>query len=146
MKVLPLLLLSVALLTGACGSDSATAPSSTTSTTSTPGTGNYDGFEVTLGEGGSSFFSFNVTTAGAAGVMLASVVHEGQFTPLPIHLRIGIGVPAGEGCSITEAVDVLPSLTPQLMTTLPAGIHCVSVDDIGEVTGTVIAAIRFTHT
>jgi K+-transporting ATPase A subunit len=135
----------LALLTIACGADSATAPSSTSTAASSP-TAAYDGFEATLGHGGSSFFSFNVTTAGAAGVMLASVVREGQFPPLVVHLRIGLGVPAGEGCNVGESVDVLPSLTPQLATTLPAGIHCVSVEDVGEVTGTVVASVRFTHT
>ncbi|HTM02915.1 MAG TPA: hypothetical protein VL173_05390 [Vicinamibacterales bacterium] len=143
MKALRILIVPLALLTGACGSDSATAPSSATSTTSTAG---YEGFEATLDQRGSSFFSFNVTAAGAAGVMLASIVRQGQFTPLAVHLRVGLGIPAGEGCSITESVDVLPALTPQLTTTLPVGIHCISVEDIGEVTSTVIAAIRFTHT
>ena len=78
--------------------------------------------------------------------MLASIVRQAQFTPLAIHLRVGVGIPSGEGCSVTESVDVLPSLTPQLATTLPAGIHCVSVEDVGEVTGTVVASVRFTHT
>ena len=49
--------------------------------------------------------------------MLASIVRQAQFTPLAIHLRVGVGIPSGEGCSVTESVDVLPSLTPQLTTT-----------------------------
>ena len=70
--------------------------------------------------------------------------------PLPL-ATIGPGptkmrhTPAGEGCTVTDSMDVTPALTPQLSATLAAGIHCVSVTEIGQVPGTVIASVRFNH-
>lgn len=131
------------LLPGAACGSSPTSPSSTTSTT-TSTTTSYN-FEATLAPGETTFYSFKVTTAGAVTVTLASIVRPSQFSPVPVHMRVGLGIPAGEGCAVTESVDVTPALTAQISTTREAGIFCVSVADIGELTGTVITSVRYTH-
>lgn len=143
---LPLLLL--VALTGAACSDaiggSPATPSSPSATTSAdaPVT---ESFEATLSPGQSTFYSFNVTTAGPATATLAAVVQPGKAAALATSLRISFGTPVGEGCELSDSIDASPSLTPQLGTTLTAGIHCVSVGDSGQLTGTVLASIRFVH-
>jgi hypothetical protein len=132
----------LSLLAGGCA-DTSTEPSSA-STTTTP-TRTTESFEATLSRGESMFYSFSVGSAGTVNVTLASVVQQGRPAALSSPLRLGIGTPEGEGCTVVDAVDVTPALTPQLSTTLSAGIHCVSVSEIGQVPGTVIASVRFNH-
>ena len=141
MKAGLLIVVAVATLASACAG-SPTEPTSSSTSNVTPTS---YGFEASFTRGETAFYSFTVTTSGTATVTLASVSRTGTFTALPIRLRVGLGVPQGEGCGVTESVEALPSLTPQLTTSLPTGIHCVSVADIGNVDGTVTAAIKFTH-
>jgi hypothetical protein len=91
------------------------------------------------------FYSFTVTSAGTVNVTLASVVKPGRSAALATPLRIGLGTPAGEGCTVTDAVEAAPALTPQLSVTMATGIHCVFIADTGQISGTVIAAVRFSH-
>jgi len=134
------LLLLVPLL-AACGS-SPSSPSSTTTTSNAPTT---ESFEVTLDPGESTFYSFSESVAGAATVTLASVVQPGRATALSTPMTIGMGTPAGEGCTVTDSLQATPALTPQLNVTIAAGVHCISIGDSGQLPGTVIAAVRFTH-
>lgn len=143
MKAGLLILVAFATLASACAG-SPTEPTST-STSNVSVTPTAYGFEASLARGETAFYSFTVTTAGTATVTLASVSRARTFTALPVRLRVGVGVPQGEGCGVTESVEALPALMPQLTTSLPTGIHCVSVADIGDVDGTVTAAIKFTH-
>lgn len=131
----------VALLIAGCDK-SATEPSSTTTTTPTRST---ESFETTLARGDSMFYSFTVTSAGTVNVTLASVVQQGRAAALSTPLRIGLGTPEGEGCTVTDAIEAAPALTSQLSVTMAAGIHCVLIADTGQISGTVIAAVRFSH-
>jgi len=141
-----LFLLLVAVVSAACddtiSGPSGTATSSTAATTSTPVS---ESFEATLSPGNSIFYSFTVSAAGPATATLAAVVQAGKAAALATPMRIGFGTPVGEGCEIGDAIDALPSLTPQLAATLSDGIHCVSIGDSGQLTSTVIASIRFVH-
>jgi len=135
----------VALLAAACD-NTISGPSGTdTSGTSTPPTLTVESFEATLSRGQSTFYSFTVTTAGAATGTLASVVQPGKAAALATPMTLAFGTPVGEGCAVSDAVDASPSLTPQLTATLASGIHCVLVGDSGQLTGTVIVSIRFAH-
>jgi hypothetical protein len=138
------ILVAVLLVSAAGCGDSPTSPSSVTS--STVSTAGYYDFEATLSSGESAFDAFNVSTAGAVTVTLSSIIRPPQYSAVPVRLRIGVGIPQGEGCNISESVDAVPALTPQLTSTLGTGIHCVSVADIGDVAGTVLVAVRVTHT
>ena len=133
------LLLLVPLL-AACGS-SPSSPSATT-TSNMPTT---ESFEVTLDPGESTFYSFTESVAGVATVTLASVVQPARATALSTPMTIGMGTPAGEGCTVTDSLQATPALTPQLNVTIAAGVHCISVGGTGQLPGTVIAAVRFTH-
>jgi predicted small secreted protein len=125
-------------ITGPAGTDT----SGTTTTTSAP---IIEWFEAAVSPGQSMFYSFTVTTSGPATATLAAVVQPPKVGALATPVRIAFGTPVGEGCDISDSVEATPSLTPQLGTTLAAGIHCVSVADSGQLTGTVIASVRFAH-
>ena len=133
-----------ALLLALLGAGCDETPTEPSSTTSTP-TRSTESFETTLARGDSMFYSFTVGSAGTVSVTLASVVQQGRTAASSTPLRIGLGTPEGEGCTVTDSVDAAPALTPQLSVTMAAGIHCVSVADVGQIPGTVIAAVRFSH-
>ena len=121
---------------------SGTPSSSSSTTTSTPFP---ESFEATLGPGDSMFYSFTENAAASVTVTLASVVQPGRTGALSTPIRIGLGTPVGEGCTVTDSTDATPALTPQLTVAMAAGVHCVWVGDAGQLTGTVIAAVRFIH-
>jgi hypothetical protein len=92
------------------------------------------------------FYSFTVNTGGTVTVTLASVVQQGRSAALATPLRIGLGTPEGEGCTVSNSVDASPALTPQLTMTMTAGIHCIFVaDSASQITNPVIASVRFSH-
>ena len=127
------------LLMPACG-DSPTAPDTTSTTTTTPTV-----FEGTLDLKGARFYSFSVTQSGSLNAHLASLTLVGHREALAVPLRLGVGIPKGEGCAVTEFVDASPALVTQLTTTLAAGIHCVNISDIGALPDTAVFSIRFIH-
>jgi hypothetical protein len=130
-----------ALTMASCGK-SPTAPDDASTTSTTPRSIDFEG---TLEVNGSSFYSFTVTQAGSVTGRLASLSLVGQRTALEVPLRIGIGVPRGEGCAVVDSVDTSPSLVTQLTATREAGIYCVSVADAGRLPGPAIFVIRFSY-
>jgi hypothetical protein len=125
-------------ISGPTGTDSSAAAASTIA----PST---ESFEATLSAGGSTFYSFTVGTAGSVAVTLASVVQVGRPAALTTPMRIGLGTPAGEGCTTSDTVDAAAALQPQLTVSQSAGIHCVSIADAGQLTAPAVVSIRFTH-
>ena len=134
------LLLLCSLFTSTCGDtptspdDSATTPVASKSV-----------FEGTLEEDQSRFYSFNVSQAGSVTVNLASLNLVGHREALMVSVRIGVGVPKGEGCGETAAIETTPALVSQFSTTLESGIHCVNIADTGQLPGPAIFQIRFSH-
>lgn len=128
-------------LLAACG-DSPTSPTDTASTTSVAST---QVFEGTLDVGGSSFYSFSVSQSGTLTVSFASLTLVGRSAALPVVMRVGVGIPAGEGCAVTQSIDTAPALTSQFSTTLTTGIFCLSIADIGSLPGSATFSIRFSH-
>jgi ABC-type spermidine/putrescine transport system permease subunit II len=100
---------------------------------------------VTLDPGESTFYSFTEAAAASVTVTLASVVQPGRAAALSTPMTLGMGTPAGEGCTVTDSLQATPALAPQLTVTLAAGVHCISVGHPGQFPSTVIAAVRFTH-
>jgi hypothetical protein len=128
-------------LLAACD-DSPTSPTDTTSTTSSAST---QVFEGTLDIGGSSFYSFSTSQRGTLTASFASLTLVGRSAALPAVMQVGVGIPAGEGCAVTESIDAAPALTSQFSTTLTTGIFCLSIADIGNLPGPVTFSIRFIH-
>ncbi len=141
-----LLLPLICTLAAACD-NTISGPSGTDSsgTTVTAITRSTESFEATLSQGESTFYSFKVSTAGSVAVTLASVAQVGRPAAVATPMRIGLGTPAGEGCTISDTVDAAAALTPQLAVSQSAGIHCVSIADAGHLTGPALVSVRFTH-
>ena len=135
-----ILLISMLVL-GACDD----APTSPDTTTTTPTTSNV-AFEGTLDRDESRFYSFSISQTGTVSVNLASLNLVGHREALGVPVRVGVGVPQGEGCADTESIEMTPALVSQMSTTsLGTGIHCVSVTDIGQLPGPTTFLIRFTY-
>ena len=132
-----------ALGIAAAGCSSTAAPSSTTTTTivSTQA----EAFTGSLDRQGSSFYSFNVTTAGNVGVTLASLTTGTPGPAVGTVMGIGIGVPSGTDCAVTDSLNVAPALTVQLTVSKAVGTYCVRVFDIGNLTGPVNFGVRIVH-
>ena len=129
------------LLMAACG-DSPTAPDDTATTTTTVSP---TVFEGTLDVKGARFYSFSVSQSGSLTAHLASLTLIGHREVLAVPVRLGVGVPKGEGCAVTEFVDASPALVTQLTTTLAAGIYCMNLSDIGALPDAAVFSIRFLH-
>jgi hypothetical protein len=124
-----------------CGGDgdSVTAPAETTS-----GLGSFT-FSDLLPVQGSRFYSFTVNETGAVSATLASLMDQRTGPASTSVVRLGLGVPAGVGCSVTESIETGPALTAQLTTTLNPDVYCVEVHDIGTLTTPVYFTVRVVH-
>ena len=107
------LLLLGALFTSSCG-DSPTSPDETTTT---PTASNLV-FEGTLEQAQSRFYAFTASQGGGVTVNLASLNLLGHREVLTAPVRIGVGVPKGEGCGETESIETRAALVSQFFTTL----------------------------
>jgi hypothetical protein len=134
-------LIVVLLGVSACGDDTPTSPSDS-SATAAPVT---EVFTGTLLTGGTSFFSFNVSQGGTVKVMLATTNSEaGQ--PLAPSLKLGVGVPAGLGCGVSNSVTATAALSSQISSFLAAGTYCVDLSDPGNsLTQTINFNVRIVH-
>jgi hypothetical protein len=139
MRVIASAVLLSALLTAGCSS-SPTTPTSTT--TPTPTT---ELFAGSLALKDSSFYSFTVVQKSNVFLTLASLTVAVPGPAVSIPLNLGLGVPAGIGCALTQSLTVPPTLTPQIAVTLDPGIFCVNIQDVGNLTSPVNFAIRIVH-
>lgn len=136
-----LLALLVFTITGpACGSntESPTTPSTPSVTR--------DVFEGTLSASGSSFYSFTVVEAGAVHVTLVSLASDAPPSTISVPMGLGVGIPNGTGCDLTQSVTAAPALVSQLTVPMAAGTYCATLFDVGHVTTTVRFAVRIVHT
>lgn len=131
--------LAAVLLVAGCGNNSSTPTTATT--TSTESTEFYTG---ALDPRGSGFYSFTVTQGGSVRVTLTNL-STSRFAPLSNTLELGIGIPSGEGCAVSESVTAAPALNAHLVSTRSAGIHCVEVRDRGTLTSQMSFIIRIAH-
>jgi hypothetical protein len=137
---MPLVLL-LPFLTAACG-DNPTSPDDTTTTTAAVSP---TVFEGTLDQNGSKFYSFTISQSGSITAYLASLSLVGHREALAVPVRLGVGIPRGEGCEVTQFVDTSPALVAQFTMTLGTGIYCIDISDIGALPGAAVFSIRFVH-
>ena len=130
------LILIAALMIG-CEGSTPTGPSVVTLTTET--------FTGSLAIGASRFYSFSVGSGGTVSLTLASVTSQGNGATLTQPLEIGIGIPAGTGCSTAVAREVSSGLTTQLQMSAGSGVHCVRVSDTAGLSSPINFSLRFTH-
>jgi hypothetical protein len=129
------LAVSLADLTGGCGSSAPTptAPSSST-----------EYFVGTLAVGGSASYAFSVVNDGSVQVTLTGLTTS-RFSPQNTTISVGVGIPAGEGCGVSQSVMASPGLANQLLTRFPSGTYCVQVSDPGTLSGPVSFVVRILH-
>ena len=139
MKHSVLALIVVAVAGAACGGDSPTTPS-----TPTP-SGSTETFTGSLPLQGSSFYSFTVPTAETVSVSLASLTASGTGPAATSVVRLGVGVPLGTDCSVTNSVDTAAGLTSQLTAPVNPDVYCVKISDIGNLAGPMNFTIRIGH-
>ena len=108
---------------------------SPSSTTPTP-----DMFAGTVGVHGSALSNFTVAQTGTVSVTLAAMSPS-------VAMGLGIGTPNGTtSCTLTSSnTSALPGSTPQLTVTEPAGSYCISVYDVGNLTGTASFTVTVSH-
>jgi hypothetical protein len=121
---------------------SSTASTSTTTSTSTPAAEN---FELLIPPQSDRFYSFSPTQAGDVKIGLMSVTLVPSPAAFVVAMRVGVGVPAGEGCAVSNAVDMVPALMPQLTVSVSTGVHCIDVADPGTLPGAALVSVRYTH-
>lgn len=137
--VFPLLVL--ACLGAGCGqAETPTSPTTTVEATP-PRTVLFSG---SLAVRGSRFYSFSVSQAGIASLMLASITRDGSGPALPAMLGLGVGVPSGTDCATTASVVTGAALTAQLTESLLPGVYCARIADVGGLTEPVAFVIRIT--
>lgn len=141
MTIFRALLLCVAAGCAGCGDDAAT-PTAPTSTAPTVQTKIFSGVMV---QKSTRFFSYTVTTAGNVSAMLASLSVAGTTSPAGNHLSMGLGVPAGTGCSVSSVLSVAPSLIPQITQSASPGTYCVSITDADGLPAPMNFVVRLVH-
>ena len=139
MKTRFALIVSIALLGPAC-TESPTEPTSPTETTPTITTLLFSG---TLAASGSRFYSFTASRDGTASATLASVTAGPRAAAADVPIGLGIGRPAGVGCSTITSVNTVAALTTQLQHGVEQGVYCVTVYDPGALAGPVNFVVRF---
>ncbi|MGB7219537.1 MAG: hypothetical protein WBD07_12110 [Vicinamibacterales bacterium] len=125
-SLLPLALV-LALIGSACGDDPITP--TPTPTPVSPVTETFASGLVPLG---TSSRTFDAAKAGSVTITLTS-----SGPPTDVTLGLGVGIPtpgASAGCSLTTAVNMPPSTTPQITVQVDAGKFCVKVFDTGTLT------------
>ena len=129
------------LLTG-CGSP--TAPQEASSDGATIAlTTRFDGV---LDPGGASFYSFTTQQTGVVRATLQSLTAPGRPEAVSVPLNVGVGVPRGDGCVVSESVETPSGLMTQFVSsTLAPGTYCVSVRDSGRLPFTVTFVVSFSY-
>jgi hypothetical protein len=112
----------------------------TTVPTTSSGTGT-DTFSSFLSLGGSSTHTFTVFQAGTITVTLTVV------TPAAA-VGLGIGTPnAAGGCTLTQSLDTVAAVDPQITVPGTPGHYCVEVSDHGALGGVPVTfSVTITHT
>lgn len=121
-----------------CGNDDS-SPTTPTSTPAAPSiTERYVG---TLGVGATGFYSFPVSQSGTVNVTLTRVSGDDGAPAL----GMGLGTPSGFDCSIRVSTTASPGTEPQVTDVLLAGIYCVRVFDVGNLTAPVTFDVTIAH-
>lgn len=132
-------LVPVAALVAACGNNPV-SPSTTTTTRT------IEYFSGTLPPDAPQFYSFTSSVSGTTDITLISLRPPGVVTEtLSDVVALGLGTPAGTGCSVATSVNASPGLIAQLSTATTATTYCVDLRNAGTLTGSADFTIRILH-
>jgi hypothetical protein len=127
----------VAVACAACNllNDVFSPSSSTSSSTTTP-----DTFNGTLSVQGSNLFTFTVAQAGTVSVTLSTLSAS-------VAVGLGIGTPSGTAsCTLTTSnASAVAGSTAQIVVTENPGSYCVSIYDVGKLTGPATFTVSVAH-
>ena len=102
----------------------------------------------TVAVGGSVFYSFPVPQYGTVELTLTDVQPvrpNPDFDPSVEELSVGIGAPAGVGCTLASSITTAPGSTVQLSGAYGPGIFCIKVFDSGLLTAPVVFTAKVAH-
>jgi hypothetical protein len=119
----------LALLAIACGKDNTSSTTPTQTPAAPTATEHYVG---TINVGVAGFYSFTVSQYGTVNVTLTSVT--GADDPA-VGLGLGLGIPSGFGCSTSNTITASAGTDPQITGSYSAGVYCVRLYDVGNLTG-----------
>jgi hypothetical protein len=66
-------------------------------------------------------------------------------TVSPAAVGLGLGIPAGTDCAVSESLEASAGLSAQMTHERTAGTYCVRVHDLGQLSVPVNFAIRIVH-
>jgi hypothetical protein len=104
------------------------------------GTSTTENFAGNLAAGGIASYPFTVTVTGAYGLTLVSLSPQTTIT-----MGLGVGQPTATGCGLVTYTNVA-KIGTALSGSLDPGSYCVSIYDLGNVTGTVDYSLSISHT
>ncbi|MEZ5319550.1 MAG: hypothetical protein R2752_19275 [Vicinamibacterales bacterium] len=133
------LLVACLVTAAACNGKSS---SSSTAPTPAPAT-QTESFTATIAAGGSTFYSFTVPVNGIISITLTSVQQGGA--DVGDALALGVGVPQGTGCNPSVQVSATAGVSPQISSTVAAGIYCVQVADPGTLPAPTTVGVSIAH-
>lgn len=125
-------------LTASCGSNPITATATPAAVTS-PLT---EIWSTNFGPKGSAARQFTAAKAGTVTITL------GSLTPSLDGVGVGFGTPSttGDGgCTLSQEVTSVPSTDPLITTTVPGGVFCVKIYDVGLATFNETFSIAVVH-
>ena len=99
-----------------------------------------ESFTGTVGLLGSAFYSFTVPVTGNVSLLLHQLSEAGAASTAI--MGVGFGVPRGTDCTVTSTGAGAASGTPQLTTSAAAGVYCVRITDLGNLTAPATFAIN----
>lgn len=137
--LVPLLLST--LVAAGCGKDN----TPTTPTTTEP-LRNTETFGATLNVGQSQFYSFTTISPGTTEVTLVSIRPSGNVADtLGTVVGLGLGMPQGTDCALSNATTTGPGLKSQLNAATNISTYCVKIADVGNLTRAIDYTIRVVH-
>jgi len=131
--------LGAALLVAGCGSSN----SPTTPTTPVAPPTIIENFNGTLPVGTFRFYSFSIVQNGTVNITLVGV--SGNGVPESVTVALGLGHPAGTGCNATTINTTAQSTAPQITGTYDAGVWCVRIEDVGNLSSPATFMITIAH-
>jgi len=102
-------------------------------------------FTGTLRPNATVFYAFTVATYGTVNITLDEVTGVQVSEDVPFEFEIGPGVPRGTGCSPNSVLVVAPGEGPHSSGVFDAGIWCVRLRELGNMSGPARFRITIAH-
>lgn len=131
--------LMLGLAVSSCSEASATGPTAIGNNA----TMTVEAFSGTLPLNGFRFFSFAVPHPGATTLILLSLSENGA--PSTATVQLGLGVPRGTDCALTDAAMVNTGVVGQVASQYQPAIYCARIGDTGNLKAPADFSINIIH-